>query len=148
MADIERYIEISASPEDVIDFVVSQWEGTLDFWETGIEGWRPLTPPPLGPGFQVEYVGRMLGLGLRVRMEVREFDTGRGWSAHSVAGPPVRGDWRFEAVTGGTRFTYRLRYGMPPPLLGPLLDHALLKKRWIKAIEQSLANLKTRVEAR
>jgi len=147
MADIERCIEISAPPEDVFRYVVSQWEGNLGFWEEGIEAWTPLTSSPLGPGFQVAYVGRMLGLGMRVRMEVRDFDAGRGWSAYSVAGPRVRGDWRFEGVSGGTRFTYRLRYGMPPPILGPLLDHALFEKRWIKAIEASLANLKSRLEA-
>jgi len=148
MADIERWIEISAPPEEVFRFVVSQWEASLDFWEEGIEAWTPLTSSPLGPGFQVEYVARTLGIDLRVRMEVRDFDPGRGWSAYSLAGPRVRGDWRFEPASGGTRFTYRLRYGMPPPILGPVLDRAFLEKRWIKAIEASLANLRTRLEAR
>lgn len=146
MADIERSMEVAAPPERVFSFVASQWEGTLDFWEKGIEAWAPLTSSPLGPGFQVEDVGRMLGLGIRVRMEVREFEAGRGWSAFSVGGPPVRGDWRFEPVDGGTRFTYRLRYDMPPPVLGPLLDRALIEKRWAQAIEASLRNLKARVE--
>lgn len=147
MADIERSIEISMPPQDVFSFVASQWEGALDFWEAGIEGWTPLDSLPLRPGVQVEYLGRMLGIGIRVRMEVRDFDAGHGWTAYSVAGPPVRGDWRFESVEGGTRFTYRLRYAMPPPILGPLLDRTLLERRWVHAIEASLANLKARVEA-
>lgn len=63
-----------------------------------------------------------------------------------AGGPPVRGDWRFEPVDGGTRFTYRLRYDMAPPVLRPLLDRAFIEKRWAQAIEASLRNLKARVE--
>ncbi len=148
MADIERSIEIPAPPGEVFRFVASEWESTLEFWESGIEEWHPLSAGGLGEGFQVEYVGRMLGVGLKVRMEVRDFQDGRGWTAHSMGGPLVRGDWRFDSVNEGTRFTYRLRYRMPPPLIGLLLDKLLIERRWSSAIEASLGNLKANFSAR
>lgn len=146
MADIERSIDVAAHPEDVFRFVVSQWEGSLDFWAGGIENWKPLTPPPLGEGSRVRYTGRMLGIGMPVTMEVRDYRPGRGWTAYSLGSPAVRGDWRFEKGPSGTRFTYRLRYTMPPPLLGPLLDRLILARQWGKAIDASLARLKARME--
>jgi hypothetical protein len=148
MADVARSVQIAASPDSVFRYVVTEWEGDLDFWEDGIEGWRLLTPPPLKTGARVEYTGRMLGIGFPVRMEVRSFEPGKGWSAHSIEGPPVRGDWRFEPADAGTRFTYRLRYTMPPPVLGPILDRWLMEPRWRRAIEASLNNLKGECERR
>lgn len=148
MADLTRSVEIAASPETVFNYVVSQWEGSLDFWEQGIEDWNLLTPPPLKAGARVAYTGRMLGLGFPVRMEVRDFEPGRGWFAQSIHGPPVRGDWTFEGADGGTRFTYRLRYTLPPPVLGPFLDRWLMEPRWRRAIEASLENLKRECERR
>lgn len=144
MADLERSIEIPAPPEEVFEFVASEWETTLGFWESGIEGWHPLSSGELREGFQVEYVGRMLGIGLKVLMEVRDFQAGRGWTANSLGEPPVRGDWRFDPTNGGTRFTYRLRYTMPPPVIGPLLDKLLIERKWASAIEASLGNLKAK----
>jgi len=141
MADLQRSIDIPAPPEAVFQFLASQWETSLDFWAAGIEDWRAISSPPLGEGFQVEYVGRILGVGMKVRMEVRDFRPGRGWTANSMAGPPVRGVWRFDPLDGGTRFTYRLVYRMPPPLLGPLMDRLFVARQWASAIEASLANL-------
>jgi hypothetical protein len=148
MADLERSIELPMPPAEVFRYVASQWETTLDFWEHGIEDWSPLDPPPLKQGFRVEYVGRVLGVGLKVRMEVSDFEEGRAWTAKSMDGPRVQGDWRFEPIEGGTRFTYRLRYTMPPPIIGPLMDRFLIKQRWASAIEASLANLKVELDNR
>jgi hypothetical protein len=148
MADIRRSISINASPEDVFRFVASAWESDLAFWEVGVEGWKPLTPPPLAEGFQVEYTARMLGIPNKVRMEVREYSEGVGWWASSIKGPPVRGDWQFEREGRGTRFTYRLRYAMPPPLLGPLLDKMILAALWEKAAGHALLKLRVMVEGR
>ncbi len=141
MADLERSIEIPAPPDEVFQFVASQWEATLGFWEGGIEEWHPVSAGELREGFRVEYVGRVLGIGLKVRMEVRDYQVGRGWTAYSLGGPPVRGDWRFSPTREGTRLTYRLRYRMPPPLIGPLLDKLFIEKKWASSIEASLENL-------
>ena len=105
MADFEKSVDIDAPLDSVYHFVVSAWETDMGFWETGIEGWTPLSPAPLSEGFQVEYVGRILGIGLKNRMEVRDHREGEGWSSFSIEGPTVRGDWSFEPTAAGTRFT-------------------------------------------
>lgn len=146
MATITRSVDIAVARETAFDFVASQWEGTLDFWAGAIERWTPQRGRPLGMGYRVGYTARMLGIPLRVEMEVVGFRRPEGWTAQSRTGPPVTGEWRFEAVDAGTRFRYRLSYRMPPPLLGPLLDRLVIAGLWERNIEQSLVNLKRRLE--
>jgi hypothetical protein len=147
VATITRTVEIAASREAAFDFVVSAWEGALGFWAGGIERWTPQPGRSLGPGYRVSYTARMLGIPTRVEMEVVEFSRPEGWTAQSCAGPPVTGEWRFAAAGAGTSFTYRLSYRMPPPIVGPLLDRLVIAGRWQRVIEQSLDNLKRRLEA-
>jgi hypothetical protein len=146
VADIAASVDINASVRAVFDFVVAEWQGTLAFWPQGIRKWRPTPNRPLGDGFRVRYVAMMLGLAIPVEMEISDFMPDRGWTAKSVSGPLVEGRWQFAPQGAGTRFSYRLRYRMPPPGVGPLLDRWFLAPAWERAILAALANLKRLVE--
>lgn len=148
MALIEQSIVIHAPTGAVFDFVVAEWQSGLGFWEHGIRNWRPLATRPLGVGFRVRYTAQVLGVPFPMEMEVVEFAPGRYWLARSVRGPRAEGRWAFAAQEDGTRFTYRLSYEMPPPLLGPLLDRACFAPAWRRAIAAALESLKRVVEAR
>jgi hypothetical protein len=148
MADIATSVDINAPVRTVFDFVVAEWQGTLAFWPHGIQDWTPAPNRALGDGFRVRYVAKMLGLPMAVEMEVSDFVPGQGWTAKSVSGPPVEGRWQFAPQATGTRFSYRLRYRMPPPGVGPLLDRWFLAPAWERAIAAALANLKQLVETR
>ena len=147
MATLERSIEIRASAETVFDFVVAEWESSMSFWQGGVYEWKPLSQGPMGNGFRVSYVARMLGVGFRIEMEVKDFERHEGWAAVSRKGPAAEGRWRFVSDDGTTRFTYGLSYDLPPPFLGPLMDKLLMKRLWSRAIERSLANLKRLIES-
>jgi len=148
MATLEQTVEIRAPAEVVFDYVVAEWESSLSFWRGGVYKWTPLSESPMGDGFRVSYVARMLGVGFRIEMEVRDFVRYEGWRAVSRRGLPVEGRWRFVSDDGRTKFTYRLSYDLPPPILGPLLDELLMKRLWTTAIDRSLVSLKRLIESR
>ena len=147
MARIEQSVVVSAPVAAVFDFVAAEWQGALRFWPHGIRNWRPLTDQPLGVGFRVRYTAQVLGVPFPIEMAVVEFTAGQSWTARSVSGPPVEGHWAFAVHPGGTLFTYRLSYRMPPPLLGPLLDRWFFAPAWNRAIAAALSSLKRLVEA-
>jgi len=81
-----------------------------------------------------------------LEMEVSDFVENEGWIATSTKGPKTRGEWRFAAVNGGTRFTYVLDYQMPMPIVGGILDTLLIKGNWVRFINKSVQNLKRALE--
>jgi len=145
MAKLEKSIEIKAPVTEAFALVVAEWEGDLSFWQGGVYDWEP-SERPMGDGFVVSYLAKILGLGYRIEMSVQDFQANRGWTAVSRKGPETTGTWRFEALDGSTRFTYRLEYSMPLPLVGGLLDKLLLAPRWARIIDRSLEHLKILVE--
>jgi len=100
MADIEPSIDIEAPPDFVFRFVARAWETDMGFWtaEDGVVDWTPIGPMPFSKGFRIEYVAKQLGVGFRMEVEVKEFDDGKSWSAFTVKGLPLRGDWRFQPI--------------------------------------------------
>ena len=146
MSKLEKSIEINAPVTEAFAFVVAEWEGDLSFWQGGVYDWEPRSAGPMGDGFEVSYLARILGLGYRIEMTVRDFQANRGWTAVSRKGPETTGTWQFEPLDGSTRFTYRLEYTMPLPLVGGLLDRLLVAPRWARIIDRSLEHLKTLVE--
>jgi hypothetical protein len=148
MATLERTVEIRAPVETVFGFVVAEWESGMSFWQGGVYKWTPLSEAPMGDGFRVSYVARMLGVGFHIEMEVQDFVRHEGWLAVSRKGPSAEGRWRFVSYDGRTSFTYGLSYDLPLPLLGPLMDKLLMRRLWSRAIDRSLANLKRVIESR
>ena len=146
MATLERTVEINAPAETVFDFVVAEWESSMSFWQGGVYKWTPLSEGPMGDGFRVSYVARMLGVGFHVEMEVENFVAYEGWIAVSRTGPSAEGRWLFVSENGSTRFTNGLTYSLPPPVLGPLLDKLVMRRLWSRAIDRSLLNLKRSIE--
>jgi hypothetical protein len=59
MADIAASIEINAPVGAVFDFVVAEWQGTLDFWPRGILKWTPksVSGPPVEGRWQFTAAG-------------------------------------------------------------------------------------------
>ncbi|MGD2151811.1 MAG: SRPBCC family protein [Gemmatimonadales bacterium] len=147
MATLEHTVEIGAPADRVFDFVVAEWESSMSFWQGGVYNWSPLSRGPMGDGFRVAYVARMLGVGFQIEMEVRDFVRYEGWVAVSRKGPSSEGRWRFVSENGTTKFTYELSYDLPPPILGPLMDRLLMKRLWSRAIDRSLLNLKQLIES-
>ena len=145
MARIEQSVEIKAPVEKVFDFVVSEWEKEMSFFE-GIHDWQPGSEGRMGDGFQISYKAKILGVETKIEMEVKDYVENKGWVATSTTGPRTIGEWRFAPMNGGTRFTYVLDYQMPMPIVGGIVDTLLVKGTWVRLIDKSLQNLKRALE--
>jgi ligand-binding SRPBCC domain-containing protein len=99
-------------------------------------GFRLLTPPPtMAPFAVLDYRIRWLGLPLRWRTLIREYDPPTRFLDVQVRGPYDRWEHRhlFLAERGGTWVEDRVTYRLP---LGPLgrAMHALIVRRQLAAI--------------
>ena len=146
MARIKQSVEIKAPVEKVFDFVVSEWEKEMNFFE-GIYDWQSGSEGRMGNGFQISYKAKILGVETKIEMEVNDYVKNKGWVATSTTGPKTIGEWRFAPVNEGTRFTYVLDYQMPMPIIGGIIDTLLVKGTWVRFIDRSLQNLKNALEA-
>jgi len=145
MARIKERVNINVPVEKVFDYVVSEWEADMSFFE-GIYDWKPESDGTMGNGFQIAYMAKILGVETKIEMEVKDFEKNKGWMATSTSGPKTVGEWRFAPENGGTAFTYILDYQMPMPVIGAILDALVVKNTWVELIKKSLQNLKTVLE--
>ena len=59
MAKIAKSILIQAPVERVFSMVVSEWQGSMAFFE-GVYDWRPTTEGPMGDGSRFFYKAKVL----------------------------------------------------------------------------------------
>jgi ligand-binding SRPBCC domain-containing protein len=92
-------------------------------------------PPPMAAGAILDYRVRWLGVPLRWRAFIREFDPPVRFVDVQVLGPYARWEHRhlFLETDGGTRVEDRVTYQLP---MGPLgrLAHALIVQRQLDRI--------------
>ncbi len=143
MTRVEGTVIVPAPLADVFRYA-SDWR----FWEEWFEGvshFKPITGVVRGNGARYRYEARLLGMTATVETEICDFVEDRGWRGVARQGTTY---WTFEAVGEQTRFSYALEYGLPVPIVGPLLDTWLLKGQWRRLIDTSLGNLRRRFEER
>jgi len=146
MQRIEASVEIDAPVADVFAFA-SDWRRWDDWWE-GVSGFHPTTEITRGNGTRYAYKAWMAGLSLNLETEIRDFAENAGWKGVATKGPPHRTQWVFQAEGDRTRLTYILEYELPWPLVGPILDHLLMRPGWQRRLDHSLRNLKIHFEKR
>jgi uncharacterized membrane protein len=144
MTYIERSIEINAPVEKVFQFA-ADWKNWHEFFE-GVSDFRPTTETKRGNGSRFAYKAKLLGMKAPVETEIQEFVENEGWTGVSVKGVESKTRWIFVQVNGKTKFTYGLSYSLPIPILGNVLDRLFVKPAWESIIENSLQNLKERME--
>jgi Polyketide cyclase / dehydrase and lipid transport. len=144
MTRLTATVEIGAPVEQVWAFA-SDWRHWDEWWE-GASGFRPTTEAARGDGARYAYRTRIAGWAVDVETEIHGFVEKSGWYGVATQGPPHRTQWLFEARGPVTRFTYRLEYGLPVPLIGPLADALLVRPAWQRWLEASLRNLKRHFE--
>ena len=104
-------------------------------WIGGVDRVELVSPPPFGPGSQVRRIGGFLGRPIVWLMRVERFEPDRLVAMHALESPfPMDVDYRLEPIDGGrrTRASIRVRgeargmYGLPGPLLGPMVRRSVL----------------------
>ncbi|HEY7648318.1 MAG TPA: SRPBCC family protein [Methylomirabilota bacterium] len=98
-------------------------------------GFQLLAAPPLGPFAILDYRIRWVGLALRWRTFIREYDPPARFVDVQVRGPYERWEHRhlFVEERGGTWIDDRVTYRLPLGFLGRAL-HDLLVRRQLTAI--------------
>jgi len=142
MTRIEDSVIIHAPVRAVFAYA-SDWRTWSDWFE-GVSDFRPTTVVTRGNGARYAYRARLMGLPANVETEIQEFAEDQGWTGVATRGLPHRTHWRFESHGQSTKFTYALEYQLPVPLLGAVLDVALMRRAWRRTIGKSLANLQCR----
>lgn len=144
MSDIERSIEINAPVEKVFQYA-ADWKNWPEFFE-GVFDFKPTTEIERGDGSRFAYKARVLGMKVSVETEIQEFAENEGWTGVSISGVKVKTRWIFVKVNGKTKFTYGQSGSLPIPILGNILDRLFVKPAWERIIENSLQNLRERME--
>lgn len=146
MTTIERSVVIEAAVDEVFAYA-SDWRRWHE-WFQGTSGFEPSGPVERGDGARYTYTAHLLGLPAKVETEVHDFVEGSGWRGIGTRGLSHTTWWRFEPVGDRTRFTYRLEYRLPVPMIGPAVDALLIRPAWRRIIDRSLSELRDRLSGR
>jgi uncharacterized membrane protein len=150
MAHIEGSVRIKAPVEEAFRYV-SDWQHVGDFYE-GIQKYRPVGEVECGDGAKFECSRRVPVLGeLDYVMEMSDFVENHGWTFRSVEGISLEEHWWFEDLPGWpreTKLNYDLKYKVPVPVVGGLVDRIFVKRKWEECLGHCLRNIKVRLEQR
>jgi hypothetical protein len=144
--DVTASVRINAPPAAV---AAVEFDPARDpEWIGGVNRVELLTPAPLGLTSQVRRIGGFLGRPVEWIMRIDAFEPDRHVGMHAIRSPfPMDVDYHLEPLDGGrsTQASIRIRgeargmYGLPGPLLGPMVR---------RSVTGDLRRLKTIVERR
>lgn len=142
MISVSTNIHIDRSPEEVWSFLMDPANDPL--WQQNVVLAEQLSPGPVGLGSKFRKTVRWLGVRTVLETEVGEFQPPAHCSVVFTGGP-ISGSssYSLEAVDGGTRFTYGLRYEMNGLLW---VAEPVLRLGYPSYLARELANLKLAVE--
>jgi uncharacterized membrane protein len=146
MTRIEKQIVVARPQEDVLRFT-RDWR-TIPRYLDYIQEVKPLTENTEGKGARYLVHLTFLGRKMTSEWETIEYDERNGWTFTApLMGIVARKYWRFEPVGESTRVTFALEYDPKPPVVAPLADALLLRRKWDQIYERGMHNLKRIIEA-
>lgn len=117
-------------------------------WRDEVERMRYTSHPPVGVGSEAVENSRILGRSLETTTVITDFEPNRRVVARSISGPvPIVSSRDFEAVQGGTRFTYTLEGDVSGVLLFRLIQ-PILASWYRRRLEGYLRTLKQTLESK
>lgn len=141
---------IDAPPEQCFDLardVQAHIASTAGSGERAVAG---ITAGLLGPGDEVTWEARHLGLRWRLASRITEFDRPRRFVDEQVRGP-FRSWWhehRFEPAEEATKMTDLVRYQLPLGPVGRLAGRVYLRRYVENLLERRALSLKAMAERR
>ncbi len=146
MTRIEKQIVVERPAEDVLRFA-RDWR-TIPRYLDYIQEVKPLTEVTAGKGAKYLVNLTYLGRKMTSEWETIEYDERKGWTfAAPLMGIVARKHWRFEPMGESTRVSFALEYDPKPPVIAPLADAILLRRKWDQIYERGMENLKRVIEA-
>lgn len=146
MTRIEKQVVVDRPTEDVLRFA-KDWR-TIPSYLDYIQEVRPLTEHAEGKGARYLVHLTYLGRKMTSEWETIEYDENAGWTFTApLMGIVARKRWRFEPVGDSTRVSFVLEYDPKPPVVAPLADALLLRRKWSQIYERGMQNLKRTIES-
>ena len=124
----------------------SDWRRWTE-WFVQVSPFEPVGDIKRGTGARYRYKASMLGIWVTLETEIHDFVEGSGWRGVGRKGLPHTTHWSFEPEGRGTKLTYGIDSHLGVPLLGPVIEHVILRWQWQSIIDRSLQNLKARFPA-
>lgn len=146
MTKIEKQVVIARPMEEVLRFArdYRNIPRYLDY----IQEVKPLTENTEGVGARLLVNLTFLGRKMTSEWETVEYNANEGWTVNApLMGIVAQKRWRFEPVGESTRASFTLEYDPKPPVVAPLLDALLLRRKWDQIYERGMGNLKRNFES-
>lgn len=141
MAKVESTIRIDAPPEQVLETVLDtpaapEWASSLEkVWDVQGHG--------VGCTYKWQY--KMSGASFEGSAEITEASPER-IVLNTSGGIPSTWVYELAPADGGTHLKLSIDYTVPGSVLGAIADKLLVERQNRKEINQTLANLKARLE--
>ena len=145
MTRIERQVVIAKPTAEVFSYA-GDWRNFPTYLDY-IQEVKPLTETTQGKGAKYLVDLTYLGRKMTSEWETIEYDQDKGWTFTApLMGIVARKYWSFEPTGEATRVSFALEYDPKPPIIAPLADALLLRRKWDQIYERGLQNLKRTIE--
>jgi len=146
MTRIHKEIVVARPVGDVLRFA-RDWRNMPRYLDY-IQSVQPLTENTKGVGTKLLVNLTFLGRRMSSEWETVEYNADEGWTFKApLMGVEALKHWRFEPVGESTRVSFRLEYDPKPPVIAPLVDALLLRRKWDQIYERGMQNLKQILES-
>lgn len=141
MAKVEGSVHINVPPEQVLEAVLDI--PRLPEVIPSLEKVWDIQGHGAGCTYQWQY--KMSGVGFEGNAEITHA-TPEQLTLNTVGGIPSTWVYEFTPAAGGTDLKLSVEYTVPGSMLGALADKLVVERQNQKEVNQSLANLKVRLE--
>jgi len=146
MTRIDKQVVIRRPMEDVLRFT-REWRNIPRYLDY-IQSVKPLAENSQGVGAKLLVNLTFLGRRMSSEWETVEYNADEGWTFKApLLGVEALKHWRFEPVGESTQVSFSLEYDPKPPVIAPLVDALLLRRKWDQIYERGLQNLKQILES-
>jgi uncharacterized membrane protein len=146
MTRIEKERVVARPAADVLRYA-RDWRNIPRYLDY-IQSVKPLTESAEGMGAKLLVNLTFLGRRMSSEWETVAYDASHGWTYKApLMGVEALKHWRFEPMGESTRISFVLEYDPKPPVIAPLLDALLLRRKWDQIYERGVENLKRVIEA-
>lgn len=146
MTTIKKEIIVARPVEDVLRFA-RDWRNIPRYLDY-VQSVKPLAESSEGVGAKLHVNLTFLGRSMKSEWETVEYKVEEGWTFKApLMGVDALKHWRFEPVGESTRVSFVLEYDPKPPIIAPLADVLLLRRKWDQIYERGMQNLKQILES-
>lgn len=141
---------VEADTEDLFHF--TDWCYNDPEWAPSIKkAWIKVLPERSGLGKVSHYVGTLMGQEAEWEGKLVEWKPKEVWAMKAISGRPAKMEMqnkmRFEDLgSGKTRVTCTISYGVPYPIVGPILDRFYLHRRAKEHTDRAIEGMRRAAE--